>query len=209
MEEKVSFRGGAHIGKINASWPFASLSAGPDGLTLRVLFFGAYAFRPEEVVKVERYTILPIVGWGVRIHHLKADYPEKMIFWCLGSPDSVLRGIESAGFQPKSPPGIVPSLRTSPVRWVTIVLGIILWNALIGFDLWQTRRPGLGAFVALSLVFFGSTAVWWLLPVRWAVMKPGRSPQEIRHWLNLLTLVSGFMLAVFGLMFFTGDMKRA
>ena len=203
----VTFRGGTHIGWVNASWPFASLSAGPDLLTLKVLLLGTYTFRPEEVVSIERKTILPILGWGVRINHVKPDCAEKVIFWCLGSPDAVLRGIQGAGFQPKSTQPLQSLSRTVPLRWPSVGVVIVLWNALIGFDLWQTRQPGLGALAALFVLFFVSTGVWWLPPVRWAVMKPGRNPSELRPLFNRLAVISGFVLVAFSIPGVTGSFK--
>ena len=161
---------------------------------------------PGSLPRTASHRLQP-VGWGVRINHLKADYPEKVIFWCLGSPDTVLRGIQSAGFQPKSPHPVQSVSRTFPLRWASVAVVIILWNALIGFDLWQTPHPGLGVLAALGVLFFGSTGVWWLPPVRWAIMKPGRSPSEIRPLFNLLSLVSGFMLVIFGFLFATGSFE--
>jgi hypothetical protein len=85
-----------------------------------------------------------------------------------------------------------------------IVHGSLVCNDLSGVELWRNLNAGVGALVALALVFFVSTAVRWLPPVRWAVMKPGRSPDEILPALRLLMLVSGFLLAMFILQLFMG-----
>ena len=92
--------GGARVGWTNASWPLARLSADRDRLTISIRLLGTYSFVPEEVSAIERYVMIPVLGWGVRIRHCKADCPERVIFWCLGNPDTALKGIREAGFLP-------------------------------------------------------------------------------------------------------------
>jgi hypothetical protein len=91
--------GGASIGWMRrATWPFAELSATADKLTVEVSILGTYTFTSDQVLSVERYVIVPVLAWGVRIRHNLAEYPEKIIFWCLNNPDDVLNGIRNAGF---------------------------------------------------------------------------------------------------------------
>jgi hypothetical protein len=75
------WRGGARIGLINATWPFADLRVGSEHLLLKVMFLGTYVFRPEQVASVEPYGLIPFVGKGIRIHHRVDGYPEKIVFW--------------------------------------------------------------------------------------------------------------------------------
>jgi hypothetical protein len=204
MPNTVSFRGGAQIGWINATWPFGSLEASASELTFRVFPYGTYTFHPNDVVRMDRYTVIPVLGWGVRIHHVRADYPARMIFWCLGSPERVLKRIAETGFHAQAKSAEPPARRTMPVRWISLVLGILIWNACCLIDFLRHRRPGLGAVLGLSFVLFVSTGLWWLRPLQWAVMKPGRSPREIRQWLMLLALVSALLLTLFSITHFMG-----
>jgi hypothetical protein len=75
--------GGARIGLMNATWPFARLKVTREQLVLKVVFLGTYVFRPEQVTKVEPYGLIPFAGKGIRIHHQVMGYPEKIIFWYL------------------------------------------------------------------------------------------------------------------------------
>jgi hypothetical protein len=34
--------------------------------------------------------MMPLVGWGVRIHHRVAGYPEKIVFWYLSTNPQVI-----------------------------------------------------------------------------------------------------------------------
>jgi hypothetical protein len=69
MPQLFKITGGARVGWISASWPFAELSAGPDKLTISIGMLGTYSFAPDEVLALERYAIIPVLGWGVCIRH--------------------------------------------------------------------------------------------------------------------------------------------
>jgi len=80
----------------------AALTATQERLVVSVFLSGKYEFSPQEVVAIERYTMIPIMGWGVRIVHSRSDYPQNFIFWNLAGPEPVLRGIREAGFSPSA-----------------------------------------------------------------------------------------------------------
>lgn len=100
MPHAFTTTGGARLGWINATWPLAQLSATPDKLTISIRLLGTYSFAPDQVSAITRYVMVPVLGWGIRIHHCNADCPHHVIFWCLGSPDTLLRGIRDSGFLP-------------------------------------------------------------------------------------------------------------
>ena len=99
-----SFRGGARIGWVNASWPFATLKITDKRLAISTL--SSYEFSPEQVVSVERYGSIPVLSSGIRINHNRADYPEKVVFWCIGNREKVFAQIKKSGFLPKGQKGI-------------------------------------------------------------------------------------------------------
>src|SRR5690242_5065188 len=103
--ELYSFRGGARIGWFNASWPFARLRVGTDRLTLSC--FGSYEFSPSQVTVIEPVGFIPILFKGIRIHHNRPDYPEKIIFWCVGAREEVLDAISNSGFRAAGTPSLV------------------------------------------------------------------------------------------------------
>jgi hypothetical protein len=196
-EDYASWTGGARIGWVNASWPFATLSARQDQLVLSGSLLGKYTFAPEQVIAIETYTLIPVLGWGLRIYHNIPTYPKKIIFWYLGSPDSLIRQIQAAGFIAKASSESIPVDRGIPVRWQSVVTIVLLLNGLFLLDMHRAGRfphlPEVFTLVALLLVFFGSMALWWSPLLQHVIMKPDRSCGEIRAWLYLLTLVSGLM----------------
>lgn len=50
---------------INATWPFAKLTAKPDEIILKVSTFGTYMFPSRRVLKIEKYGLIPFIGWGI------------------------------------------------------------------------------------------------------------------------------------------------
>ncbi|CAN5189899.1 hypothetical protein BH10PSE17_BH10PSE17_18560 [soil metagenome] len=103
-----SFIGGARMGWVNASWPFAKLTVRTDRVRLASL--RTFDFAPQDVVGFERYGWVPVIATGVRIRHNRLDYPDRIVFWTLGRPQTVFEAIDEAGFVP-SGRGIERSVR--------------------------------------------------------------------------------------------------
>ena len=205
--------GGARIGWVNATWPFAILTVQRDLLVLNATLIGKYSFRPEQVVAIERYSIIPFLGWGIRIQHNDSTYPKKIVYWCLGSPGSLLRRIRDSGFVPMSSPDAVQVGRGLPVRWQSIVAMVLLWNALGFLDMYTvlgrltwpaTWKPGIFALLALLLMFTGSLAIWRSRVLQYLILRPGHSCSEIKAWLYLLAEVSCGLLIFFTYFSFVG-----
>ncbi len=93
------WRGGARIGSMNATWPFAQLRLTPEHVVLQVVFLGTYVFRRQQVTSVEPYGLIPFVGKGVRIHHRVDAYPKKIVFWyfCV-NPQPIAERIRQYGY---------------------------------------------------------------------------------------------------------------
>ena len=99
MSPEQTWRGGARIGLMNATWPFAQLKLTPAELVLQVVLLGTYVFKPDQVTKVEPYGFIPFAGRGVRIHHRVAGYPKKIVFWhiCF-DPQPIVDKIRESGY---------------------------------------------------------------------------------------------------------------
>jgi hypothetical protein len=182
--------------------------ATPERLAVSVFLSGKYEFAPNEVVAIERYVMIPVLGWGVRIVHRRSDYPQNFVFWNLAGPEPVLRGIRDAGFIPSGSAVDMPPRPGFPVRWSVIIGVVVVWNALCLLDFGRSNNPlpepGLFAVVALALVLILSLATLWLPKVQSLVLKPGRQIGEIRGVVGLLAFVSGFILVVFSIMLASG-----
>jgi len=95
----VTFIGGARVGFWNVTWPFARLRVSKDELEIWILGQGTLRFRQEAVVRVTKYVSLPFVGWGVKIEPKLSAYPEDVIFWYFGRPETLMKAIEETGFR--------------------------------------------------------------------------------------------------------------
>ena len=76
-KELISFTGGARVGWINATWPFAKLTVHKDKMDLDSTFIGKYSFTLEQVILLKKHTTIPVVGWGIQIIHNISEYPNR------------------------------------------------------------------------------------------------------------------------------------
>jgi len=195
---EISFTGGARVGWLNASWPFAKLKIAASKLTISSL--GRYDFSPEQVVTIERYGSIPILASGIRIKHNRIDYPKNIVFWCVGNRNRVLSSIEQRGFVPKGQ----PVLRVSgfPIRWPIVVALVVVWNVLILLDLSLNDGPqkgiGLGGLVAMLLALGFSTALKKSSPIQEMVLRTGHQIGEIKYFLTFLQILLGLFSIAFG-----------
>jgi hypothetical protein len=193
-----SFRGGARIGWVNASWPFARLSVSAGQLALAS--FGTYVFSPSQVVSIQPYGSIPLLASGIRINHNRTDYPEKIIFWCVGNRDGVLTEILKSGFSPSGHPA--QRAAGFPFRWSVVVVVIVVWNVLFMLDDAgqsepRSHVPGAFAILALLLLFGLATAVRVSQPVQRVILREGHEVGEIKAFLGLLQLVAGVLSIAF------------
>ncbi len=209
MPHTFTATGGASLGWTNATWPLAQLSATPDKLTISIRLLGTYSFAPDQVSAVERYVIIPVLGWGIRIHHCNADCPKRVIFWCLGSPNAVLEGIRGSGFLPLASISASPERHGIAMRWSAIVIAVVVWNALIFLGSGHTAHPG--PFILAPLLFAFALTIGTLMSpkLQRIILKPGRSVGEIRPFLRLLAFISGFLLVIFSILLASGAFTNA
>lgn len=197
MDQSFKITGGARIGWLNATWPLAQLSITRDRLTIKVGLLGTYSFSSAQVISVERYVRIPVLGWGIQIRHAVAEYPERVIFWCLGNPDTILSKISATGFVPTASISSVRPRGAMPVRWSAVIATVAIWNILFWLDSLRSRgNPQVGIFtcVGLLLVFCLSVGTLKSPKIQNLILKNGRSVIEIKPILRLLAFISGVML---------------
>jgi hypothetical protein len=203
MNGGIELRGGARIGWVNASLPFASMNVTSSRIILNATLLGKYEFRPEDVASIESVGSLPLIGRGIRIYHNRADYPAKIIFWTIKNPDTSIDEIRKIGFIPKGAVSAAVRDRGFPIRWQTIIIFIVLWNAFMLLDMFRggAFHPRLGRFALLAtvLVFILSVAIWKSESVRKVIIAPGHKLEEIRPFLYLLAFVTGFLSLMLGM----------
>ena len=192
-------RGGAQIGWVNVSWPLAGIEVSPGSLTISSM--GKYSFAPQEVTAVEKVGSIPFLSQGIRIHHSKPDYPEKVVFYTLSGRLALLAAIREAGFRLGQP--IFLEKRGFPFRLPAVLALVLLWNLLFFLD-----RPNFspsahvpGPYVLLALaITFGLAS---LLPksswLQQLFLREGRAVGEVLSLLRLVQVISGLMLVGFGI----------
>ena len=202
MTASLKMTGGARIGWVNATWPFARLSASAQELSVSGALIGRYSFSPEQVAALEPYGSIPVLGSGVRIVHTVQNYPDKVIFWCFGSPRHLIERIRALGFQPRATRAQVPQREGMAFRWTFLIALVVIWNALFlvdGFVPWkQPKGPGPYTFLAIALLFLAALALNFSGGFQALVLKPGRSISEVRSVALLVLVVSAIMLIAFG-----------
>lgn len=195
--KQVSFRGGAQAGWVNNNWPFAKLMA--DREQLRLSGVGTFTFSPSDVAALEPYGSIPLIAMGIRIRHNRPDYPEKVIFWCMGSRERVLDLVADTGFHPK---GKMVSERPweFPIRWSVLLVVFILWNILFMLDIFRNGIPDFNALplgplscLAFLLLFGVTSAIKVSTRLQNLVMREGHSFGEIKYLLSLTQFVSGLL----------------
>ncbi|MFZ6718574.1 hypothetical protein [Undibacterium sp. Ji49W] len=202
MQDK-SFTGGSRIGWVNASWPFAKLNISRQKVVLTT--FGKYEFSSDQVVSFEPYGVIPVIASGIRINHNRPDYPDTIIFWCLGRRDTVLNSFAQCGFQACGK----ASARSQgmPMRWSVLIAMLLIWNVLFFLDLpsqLSHLRAEPGPFQILALVSacaFASSAK--LSPgVQKMIMREGRHFGEVKSFFGLMQSLTGTLALGFGLAYF-------
>jgi hypothetical protein len=208
--EEINIRGGARIGIINATWPLARLVVSPARLTLTCVL-DSYEFLPKDIVSFKPYGAIPFFCSGIRISHARQDYPSKMIFWCLGNPETRISEIRAAGFVPTAPASSEIRWRGIPLRWPAIIVFILIWNGLFllndklqyGFK----NHPGLFTLAPLLFAFLVCWGTKKSPELQKMILREGRSINEVKSLLSLIQTVSAILLVVFVVLLFTGAMN--
>jgi hypothetical protein len=208
---QLNLTGGARIGMANATWPFASLKVTSDRLDLNATIVGNLVFKPEDIISIEPYYMIPIIGQGIKINHRIPKYKEKVIFWTFKNPNEVIRQIKQTGFFDNSitterhnDSDIIAERQKQggfPVK-IPFAIGIVvIWNILFIMDFLNFSRNGSegiplgnGAIGALGIAFLSCLLTLISKDFRRIVLKEGRELKDISRFLYFLMFISGVML---------------
>ncbi|WP_374163850.1 hypothetical protein [Arcticibacter sp. MXS-1] len=207
--------GGARVGSANVTWPFAQLKVNSNRLELSASIIGDFIFGPSDVILIEPYQVLPLIGQGIRIRHKVGKYDEKIIFWTFQDPAELIIKIWETGFlTPGSIPAPVESIEPEvmekqaqggfPIKKSIAVGVVVVWNLLFLIDLivflssGKAGRPlGYGALSALGMVIAISVALLWSSGVREMILKPGRDIEGMKRFLYFIIAI--FLAMVLGI----------
>jgi hypothetical protein len=209
----LNIKGGAQIGCVNASIPFAKLTIDNEKLTIRVFILGNYIFNRSEIISIEQYVLIPFIWWGIKINHINNNYPKKIIFFTFGNPKKIIDSINKIGF-------IDPYIKNLsnynkdakdgiPVNIIPKVGVILLWNLLLILDILNISNkknfePGIFSIIAITFVFIITISLKYTHLCKKVILKKGRQYDEIKHINNLLMIVSGCLTLFFLINFITG-----
>jgi hypothetical protein len=193
-------RGGVWLGMMNASAPLARLTVDAEKLRINGAIVGNYTFTADDIVSMTRFSIVPLLMWGIKIEHANLKYPKRFIFWSIKPPEFVLDGIAATGFQPKAPPSALQAFekrRGLPVRWQAILALLLLWNVPL---ILMLISPMMLLFTMLAF-FVGSLAALYSPRMQRLLLKPGRHFEEIQMIVRILPVIFGLMLVVWTVLF--------
>ena len=195
----VSRTGGAMIGWMRASWPFARLEASADYITLSIGFLGTYRFSPDEVAAIEPQGDSRFFSGALHIIHTNPEFPKSITFSCGGSAFALLDEIRALGFRPRARRDQVPVRNGPAFRWSFLIGVIAIWNALFLLDgAWNLDgKPGVGTLAALGVMFVLSSSLGYSTWLQGLALKPGRNVSESGAFLRLMQLLSGLLILGF------------
>ncbi len=201
--------GGARIGIMNATWPFATLKVNKNQLQLNATILGNLVFAPQDVVSIEPYGLIPVIGRGLKINHRVKAYNSKVIFWTLGSPEKLLHDIDETGFLNNSAPiqeqlqqevQVAQNNSGFPIKTRAAVLIVIIWNVLFSIDLFkiftqgmQGSPLGVGAKSAIGFLLILSILLLSSDYVRSLILKEGYSIDGSKRFIYFLIFICGFL----------------
>ncbi len=206
----IKLTGGARIGMANATWPFATLKVSNDRLDLNTGIVGNLIFKPDDIISIEPYYMIPILGQGIKINHKVPTYKDKVIFWTFKNPNDVIRQIQQTGFLDntsgidRETDKIIAEKQQQggfPIKLPFAIAVIVIWNILfltdfLGFSDSNSEGMPFGNGVKMALGFVLITSILTLISsgFRKIVLKEGRELKEIRRFIYFIIVITGFML---------------
>ncbi|CAD0008885.1 hypothetical protein [Flavobacterium salmonis] len=217
MTEKFTLTGGARIGMANASFPLADLYVDKEVLKINASIVGNLVFQPKDIISIEAYSSVPIIGNGIKINHRIEKYNSKVIFWTFKNPTTVINEIKKTGFLENTNSEIsTEDLKILerqnqggfPIKKPVAVFFIIAWNLLFLSDIipfmLQDKKEGLpigiGVKLALGLVFISSILALVSEKFRGLILKEGREFDDIKKFIYLTAFIIGMLFIQFTVM---------
>ena len=205
---KLQLTGGARIGRMNASFPFATLSVDKEKLELDVSLLGHYVFQSSDIVSIEPYRVVPFLGEGIKINHRVANYDPKIIFWSFKRPEEVIEQIKAEGFRWDDAPKQMEKIEIRrkqqqggfPLKKPVVIGLIVIWNILLLPDILKLFLhdasdvfPVRGIMEASGFLFLFSLLSLISPGFRDLILKEGRELKDIKKMALFILFISGMM----------------
>jgi hypothetical protein len=78
-KENRKWHGSVCAGALTSRWPFGKMITSSHHIELNSIL-GRFVLPQEEVLSIESAKFFPWLGMGIRIHHIRKDYPEPLMF---------------------------------------------------------------------------------------------------------------------------------
>lgn len=214
MSEQFTLTGGARIGMANASYPFADLYVDKEILKINASIVGNLMFQPKDIISIEPYTFIPLIGQGIKINHRIENYNPKIIFWTFKDPNLVIGEIKKTGFLQNlnseissNDLEIIKKQNNGgfPLKKSVVIFFIVAWNLLFLSDIIpffvksesESSPIGMGINLAIGLLFISSILAIVSENFRKVILKENRNFDDIKKFAYFITLISGIMFVVF------------
>lgn len=198
---------------LHASWPLSTLTVTKDRLDLNASLIGTYSFMPDQVISIEPYGGIPLIGRGIRINHTVLNYNESVIFFSFKDPKEIIEQIRGTGFLDQTSSTISNDVKNEvmerqkqgrfPIKVPVAVTIIVIWILLFFIDginyLRNEQNPfpfGNGVLISIGFILILSTLTLFSSGFRKFVLKEGRDIKEVNRFLYFLILICGFTLMV-------------
>ncbi len=204
---RVIARGGAKVGLMRASWPFACLIADKDSVSLRVFLLGSYQFGHSDILVLDLEDSFLGMKQGLRIRHGNPTYPERLVFWPVCGAANLRDRIEALRQHTGSGGSALPIPEPGgfPFRILPLAVVVLIWNLIFLYDMNFTLpfgqsggSPSFGlpvqiaqggaALLALGIVF--------LPPVRRLFVKESAKAADTDPTLYFVAAVTTLLLVV-------------
>ena len=203
MNENFTLTGGARIGRANATYPFANLFVDKDVLKINASIVGNLVFQPQDIISIEPYTMIPILGQGIKINHRIENYNPKVIFWTFKDPSFVINEIKKVGFLNNvnskitfADTEIIKRQEQGgfPIKKPVAIVFVVLWNILFLSDFLpfflQNKKEGIpignGVKMAIGLLLVASILTLISSSFRKLILKEGREFNDIKKFVYFI-----------------------
>jgi hypothetical protein len=212
---EISITGGAKIGWMRATPPFAILTVGKDLLEINADIAGNLLFRPSDIVSIQSGGLLQLgrsmfQGPTIQIIHNVNNYPADVVFRATTRSVDLIESIKKAGFFYNNNPiptdvedriHLFQSQGRFPIKLFPVIAVIVIWNILclyhIGDFLNAHAQPNPTAFLpALGFMLSVCLLTLFVAPFRGLVLKPGRNLKHIQKFLYFVMAISALMLVM-------------
>jgi hypothetical protein len=205
---QLKYIGGARIGIVHATWPFASLTITKEKIELNATILGKFTFLSDDIISIEPYS--EFFSRGLKIIHKVPKYNKKIIFWTFQNPGTIIDEIENIGFYDIDKPSMGEYEKDQitvkqkqggfPLKIPFTIAIIVIWNILIFSDFLNMNPDkipfGNGAIMALGFVLITSILLLISKDIRKLALKEGRELNDISKFLYFIIFISLFMLTI-------------